>query len=128
MVIDLSKFVQSTGWLLLIGIVGGIWGLIEAKNAPRRQHFFDRAMLKLPIIGSILNKSAIARLRAHAVDNVRSRRAARGSARLGCRRHGYIVYESAVYKCATSGHGPAPARGGGGSMENTSLFPNMVTR
>ena len=61
-VIDISKFVQSTGWLLLIAVVGGIWGLIEAKKRNRGvQHFFDRAMLKLPIIGSILNKSAIAR-------------------------------------------------------------------
>ena len=62
MVIDVSKFVQSTGWLLLVLTVGGIIGFLQAKKRNRGvQHFVDRAMLRIPIIGMILNKSAIAR-------------------------------------------------------------------
>jgi type IV pilus assembly protein PilC len=125
-VIDISKFVQSTGWLLLIGAVGGIWGLIEAKKRNRGvQHFFDRAMLKLPIIGSILNKSAIARYArtlsttfAAGVPLVEALGSVAGAT-------GNIVYESAVYKMRDEvATGQRLQR----AMENTALFPNMVNQ
>jgi type IV pilus assembly protein PilC len=123
-VIDISKFVQSKGWLLLIMIVGGIWGLIEAKKRNRGvQHAFDRMMLKLPILGSILHKSAIARYSrtlsttfAAGVPLVE----ALGSVAGAC---GNIVYESAVFKMRDEvATGQRLQR----AMENTGLFPNMV--
>jgi type IV pilus assembly protein PilC len=125
-VIDISKFVQSWGWVLLIGLVGGIWGLIEAKKRNRGiQHFFDRAMLKLPILGAILNKSAIARYArtlsttfAAGVPLVE----ALGSVAGAC---GNIVYEGAVLKMRDEvATGQRLQR----AMENTNLFPNMVNQ
>jgi type IV pilus assembly protein PilC len=125
-VIDISKFVQSKGWLLLIAAVGGIWGLIEAKKRNRGvQHFFDRAMLKLPIIGSILNKSAIARYArtlsttfAAGVPLVEALESVSGAC-------GNIVYEGAVLKMRDEvATGQRLQR----AMENTDLFPNMVNQ
>jgi type IV pilus assembly protein PilC len=125
-VIDISKFVQSTGWLLLIAIVGGIWGIIEAKKRNRGvQHFFDRAMLKLPILGAILNKSAIARYArtlsttfAAGVPLVEALSSVAGAT-------GNIVYESAVLKMRDEvATGQRLQR----AMENTNLFPNMVNQ
>ncbi len=125
-VIDISKFVQSTGWLLLIAIVGGIWGFIEAKKRNRGvQHFFDRAMLKLPIIGSILNKSSIARYArtlsttfAAGVPLVEALASVAGAC-------GNIVYESAVLRMRDEvATGQRLQR----AMENTDLFPNMVNQ
>jgi type IV pilus assembly protein PilC len=125
-VIDISKFVQSTGWLLLIGTVGGIWGILEAKKRNRSvQHFFDRVMLKLPIIGSILNKSAIARYArtlsttfAAGVPLVEALTSVAGAT-------GNIVYESAVIKMRDEvATGQRLQR----AMENTDLFPNMVNQ
>ena len=125
-VIDISKFVQSTGWILLIAIVGGIWGLIEAKKRNRGiQHFFDRALLKLPILGSILNKSAIARYArtlsttfAAGVPLVEALSSVAGAC-------GNIVYESAVLKMRDEvATGQRLQR----AMENTNLFPNMVNQ
>jgi type IV pilus assembly protein PilC len=125
-VIDISKFVQSTGWLLLIAIVGGIWGLIEAKKRNRGvQHFFDRALLKLPILGSILNKSAIARYArtlsttfAAGVPLVEALSSVAGAT-------GNIVYETAVLKMRDEvATGQRLQR----AMENTNLFPNMVNQ
>jgi type IV pilus assembly protein PilC len=125
-VIDISKFVQSKGWLLLIAAVGGIWGLIEAKKRNRGiQHFFDRAMLKVPIIGSILNKSSIARYArtlsttfAAGVPLVE----ALGSVAGAC---GNVVYEGAVLKMRDEvATGQRLQR----AMENTNLFPNMVNQ
>ena len=126
MVIDISKFVQSTGWLMLIALVGGIWGLIEAKKRNRGvQHFFDRAMLKLPILGSILHKSSIARYArtlsttfAAGVPLVE----ALGSVAGAC---GNIVYEGAVNRMRDEvATGQRLQR----AMENTDLFPNMVNQ
>jgi type IV pilus assembly protein PilC len=125
-VIDISKFVQSTGWLLIIAAVGGIWGIIEAKKRNRGvQHFFDRAMLKLPIIGSILNKSSIARYArtlsttfAAGVPLVEALASVAGAC-------GNIVYESAVLKMRDEvATGQRLQR----AMENTDLFPNMVNQ
>jgi len=125
-VIDISKFVQSKGWILLIMVVGGIWGLIEAKKRNRGvQHAFDRMMLKLPILGSILHKSAIARYSrtlsttfAAGVPLVE----ALGSVAGAC---GNIVYESAVFKMRDEvATGQRLQR----AMENTDLFPNMVNQ
>src|SRR4029079_4033530 len=62
MVIDLSNFVQHRGWIILVLVVGGIIGIIQAKKRNRGfQIFLDRMMLMIPIIGSIMNKSCIAR-------------------------------------------------------------------
>ena len=125
-VIDISKFVQTKGWILLIMLVGGIWGLIEAKKRNRGvQHFFDRALLKLPILGGILNKSAIARYSrtlsttfAAGVPLVEALASVAGAC-------GNIVYESAVLKMRDEvATGTRLQR----AMENTALFPNMVNQ
>ena len=125
-VIDISKFVQSTGWLLLLGIVGGIMGFLYAKKRNRGvQHFVDRTMLKLPIIGSILHKSAIARYArtlsttfAAGVPLVEALGSVAGAT-------GNIVYETAVNRMRDEvATGQRLQR----AMENTDLFPNMVNQ
>jgi type IV pilus assembly protein PilC len=125
-VIDISKFVQSSGWIMLVAIVGGIWGLIEAKKRNRGvQHFFDRAMLKLPILGTILHKSAIARYArtlsttfAAGVPLVEALASVAGAT-------GNIVYEGAVLRMRDEvATGQRLQR----AMENTDLFPNMVNQ
>ena len=62
LVIEISKWFQSYWWALFIGIGGIIFGIITAmKRSLKFAHFVDRLLLKIPIIGDILNKSAIAR-------------------------------------------------------------------
>ena len=125
-VIDISKFVQSWGWLLLLGVVGGIWGFFEAKKRNRGiQHAFDRIMLRIPILGAILNKSAIARYArtlsttfAAGVPLVEALGSVAGAT-------GNIVYETAVLKMRDEvATGQRLQR----AMENTDLFPNMVNQ
>jgi type IV pilus assembly protein PilC len=42
-VIDISNFVQTRGWILLLAGVGGVLGLLHWKKRSRSvQHFFDR--------------------------------------------------------------------------------------
>ena len=61
-VIDMSKWFQSYWYVLVGGIVGGVFGIVQAmRRSIKFAHFVDRLLLKLPVLGDILNKSAIAR-------------------------------------------------------------------
>jgi type IV pilus assembly protein PilC len=62
LVIALSKIFQAWWWAIFGAIGGTVYALLEAKKRSKTfAHFIDRASLKVPIIGDILNKSAIAR-------------------------------------------------------------------
>ncbi|WMJ70290.1 type II secretion system F family protein [Stenotrophomonas sp. 24(2023)] len=62
MIVNLSRFMVSWWWLILLAIVGSIVGFIAAyKRSPRMQHGMDRLVLKLPVMGQIMHNSSIAR-------------------------------------------------------------------
>jgi type IV pilus assembly protein PilC len=62
MVIALSQWFQEYWWLLFGGIIGAVLGFLAAKKRSRKlQHFLDRLLLKIPVIGNVLHKGAIAR-------------------------------------------------------------------
>ncbi len=126
MVIDISFFIRSQGWLIVIAAVGAVMGFLHAKKRYRKvQHFVDRVALKIPIIGGILNKSAIARYArtlattfAAGVPLVEALESVSGAC-------GNVVYEAAVLKIRDEvATGQRLQR----AMENTDLFPNMVNQ
>jgi type IV pilus assembly protein PilC len=126
LVINISNTIRSQGWLLAIIIVGGVMGFLRAKKRYRSvQHFVDRAILKVPIIGTIMHKSAIARYArtlattfAAGVPLVEALDSVAGAT-------GNIVYETAVLKMRDEvATGQRLQR----AMENTNLFPNMVNQ
>ncbi|MDB5985405.1 MAG: type secretion system family protein [Nevskia sp.] len=62
MVISLSEFVQADWWMILGFAVGAFFAFREAHiRSPRFRRFIDRVMLKLPVVGDIVYKSAVAR-------------------------------------------------------------------
>lgn len=62
MVIGMSEFVQSWWWLLILFIAAGsyVTGRMYKRSRAFRR-FLDRVTLKLPVIGDILYKAAVAR-------------------------------------------------------------------
>jgi type IV pilus assembly protein PilC len=62
MVISLSEFVQHQGIFIVIGIVGAFFAFREAhiRSAAFRK-LLDRLTLKIPVVGDIMYKSAVAR-------------------------------------------------------------------
>jgi type IV pilus assembly protein PilC len=125
-VIDISTFVRTQGWLIVIAAVMAVMGFIEAKKRYRGvQHFIDRVALKVPIIGPILNKSAVARYArtlattfAAGVPLVEALESVAGAC-------GNVVYEQAVLRMRDEvATGQRLQR----AMENTDLFPNMVNQ
>jgi type IV pilus assembly protein PilC len=61
-VIAISEFFVSYWWLIFGGIGGGIYFFLQAwKRNEKMQKFMDRLLLKVPVFGSLINKSCIAR-------------------------------------------------------------------
>jgi type IV pilus assembly protein PilC len=124
MVIDLSVFVREKGWYLAIMIGIGIASFFYFKKRSRAmRHWLDRMSLKIPIIGGILQKAAIARyartlstMFSAGVPLVEALESVAGAT-------GNIVYEVGVLEMrdeVSTGLRLQQA------MENTDLFPNMV--
>jgi type IV pilus assembly protein PilC len=126
MVINMSKFVQSKGWLLAIVAGGAGYAFFYFKKRSRKmREWLDRAMLKAPIVGPILKKAAIARYArtlattfAAGVPLVEALTSVSGAT-------GNIVYQDAVLRMKDEvSTGQRLQR----AMENTGLFPNMVNQ
>jgi type IV pilus assembly protein PilC len=62
MVIDMSEWMQKWWWIIIGIVVGAVYtfGYFKKRSKPFN-HFLDKTLLKLPVVGQILNKSAIAR-------------------------------------------------------------------
>jgi type IV pilus assembly protein PilC len=126
MVINLSRFVQSDGiYLAVLAGVAGWFFFYFKKRSRRMRQILDRMALRLPIIGPILNKAAIARyartlstMFAAGVPLVEALESVAGAC-------GNIVYEDAVLKMRDEvATGQRLQR----AMENTGVFPNMVVQ
>ncbi|MFK7955780.1 MAG: type II secretion system F family protein [Lysobacterales bacterium] len=62
MIINISNWLQESGWILGVGFAVTVGTIIFFKKRSRPfNHFLDRLVLKLPVIGSIMHNSAIAR-------------------------------------------------------------------
>ncbi|MBC7008989.1 type II secretion system F family protein [Pseudoalteromonas sp. BZK2] len=62
MVIGISEFMQEYWWIILIAIIAAGFAYKEALlKSKKLRDANDRAILKLPVIGMILNKAAVAR-------------------------------------------------------------------
>ncbi len=61
-VLALSAFFQKWWWLIALGIGGTIWAIFESRRRFRSvARFIDRMLLKIPVLGDILYKAAVAR-------------------------------------------------------------------
>lgn len=60
--VQASDFMVAYWFFILVAVVGGAFGFMELfKRSLTLQHFIDRAILKVPIIGEIMHNSAVAR-------------------------------------------------------------------
>jgi type IV pilus assembly protein PilC len=123
-VINLSRGLQDNGLYVLVVVVGAfVTFFYFKKRSKAMREWLDRLSLKLPIIGPILYKGAIARFArtlstmfAAGVPLVEALESVAGAT-------GNIVFENAVLRMRDEvATGQRLQR----AMENTGLFPNMV--
>jgi type IV pilus assembly protein PilC len=126
MVINVSRFTQNNGVYIAVVLAGAVYAFFYFRKRSRAmREFLDRLSLKVPIIGPILNKAAIARyartlstMFSAGVPLVEALESVAGAT-------GNIVYEKAVLRMRDEvSTGQRLQR----SMESTGLFPNMVNQ
>jgi type IV pilus assembly protein PilC len=123
-VVNMSEFLQAYWWVVFGIAIGGIVGLLQAKKRSRAfTRALDRMILKLPIIGPIMVKAAIARyartlatMFAAGVPLVEALQSVAGAT-------GNVVYSDAVLQIRDS---VATGQQLQFAMNQTGLFPNMV--
>ena len=126
MVIAMSDFIVDWWWIILLGVGGGLYFLIQAwKRSPKVQLVLDRTLLKMPVLGDLVVKASVARWSrtlattfaagvplVEALDSV-------GPA------SGNAVYKDATRSVQSEVNmGTALAV----AMQNTNVFPNMAVQ
>jgi len=125
-VIDMSEFAQSRGWIIVIGIFAFISGFIFLKKKnPGFQRLVDRAVLKIPQIGPILQDAATARFSrtlstmfSAGVPLVEALESVAGAT-------GNVVYEDAIMRMRDKVSTGLQLNV---AMEEQKIFPSMVTQ
>jgi type IV pilus assembly protein PilC len=124
MVINMSNFVTAYWYIVLFALVGGGVGIKEANlRSEKFRNAKDSLMLKLPVIGQIINKAAVARYArtlattfAAGVPLIEALESAAGAS-------GNYVYRSAILKVRDDVSTGQQLQF---SMKNTGVFPSMV--
>jgi len=60
-VMGLSQFVQTFWWMVFVGGFGLYFGVKQIRKHPRGRYYFDKGLLYLPVMGSLLRKIAVGR-------------------------------------------------------------------
>jgi type IV pilus assembly protein PilC len=60
-VMGLSAFVQTFWWMVGVGGFGVFFGIKQIRKHPRGRYYFDKMLLFIPVIGSLLRKIAVGR-------------------------------------------------------------------
>ncbi len=125
-VIAMSQFFQSYWYIMFAAIGGSIYGVLQLKKKSLAfNHGLDKVMLKLPILGAIVRKAAIARFArtlstmfAAGVPLVEAMDSVAGAV-------GNVVYGEGVRKIRDE---VATGTQLNIAMRNVNLFPNMVVQ
>ena len=60
-VMGMSAFVQGFWWVFIVVSVGLVFGIKQIRKHPRGKYYFDKMLLHLPVVGTLLRKIAVGR-------------------------------------------------------------------
>lgn len=124
MIVAASRFMVSWWWLMLFIAVGSILAfLFFKKRSPAFQHFLDKLILKVPVIGQILHNSAIARFSRTLAVTFKAGVPLVEALETVAGATGNSVYEKAVLRVRDD---VAVGYSVNMSLKQTNLFPHMV--
>jgi type IV pilus assembly protein PilC len=124
-VMGLSAFVQSFWWVVIGAVVGVVFGLKQIRKHPRGRYYFDKALLKLPIIGSLLRKIAVGRFTRTLGTLITSGVPILEGLAITARTSGNAVLEEALMKVRKA---IEEGRTIVDPLKECGVFPNMVTQ
>lgn len=124
MIVNLSRFMVSWWFPILIVIGGSVFGFIAAyKRSPTMQHTMDRLILKVPVIGQLMHNSAIARFARTTAVTFKAGVPLVEALSIVAGATGNKVYEEAVLRMRDDVSVGYPVNM---AMKQTNLFPHMV--
>jgi len=124
LVVNLSRFMVSWWWLMLIVAIGTAVGAVMAyKRSPKMQHAMDRFVLKVPVIGQIMHNSAIARFARTTAVTFNAGVPLVEALGIVAGATGNKVYEESVLRMRDDVSVGYPVNV---AMKQTNLFPHMV--
>lgn len=124
LIVGASRFMVSYWFFFLIAVVGGIFAFIFFKKRSLAfQHFLDRMILKVPVIGQIMHNSAIARFSRTLAVTFKAGVPLVEALETVAGATGNTVYEKAVLRVRDDVAVGYPVNM---SLKQTNLFPHMV--
>src|ERR1700756_2367754 len=124
-VMGLSAFVGQFWWFVILGIVGLVFGIKYIRKDPRGRYWMDYGMLKMPILGILLRKIAVARFTRTLGTLITSGVPILEGLSITARTSGNAVLEEALMKVRKA---IEEGRTIVDPLRECGVFPNMVTQ
>jgi type IV pilus assembly protein PilC len=124
-VMGLSAFVGQFWWFFIVGAVGLVVGIKYIRKDPRGKYWMDYGMLKMPIIGILLRKIAVARFTRTLGTLITSGVPILEGLSITARTSGNAVLEEALMKVRKA---IEEGRTIVDPLRECGVFPNMVTQ
>lgn len=124
-VMGLSGFVQSFWWVVLVGGVALVFGIRQIRKHPRGRYYFDKFLLNMPIVGTLLRKIAVGRFTRTLGTLITSGVPILEGLSITARTSGNAVLEEALMKVRKA---IEEGRTIVDPLRESGVFPNMVTQ
>ena len=124
-VIGLSAFIGQFWWFFIVGAVGLVFGIKQIRKDPRGKYWMDYGMLKLPVLGILLRKIAVARFTRTLGTLITSGVPILEGLSITARTSGNAVLEEALMKVRKA---IEEGRTIVDPLRESGVFPNMVTQ
>jgi type IV pilus assembly protein PilC len=124
-VMGLSGFMVSFWWVFLVVGAGAVFGLKAIRKSPRGRYYFDKFLLHLPIVGSLLRKIAVGRFTRTLGTLITSGVPILEGLAITARTSGNAVLEEALMKVRKA---IEEGRTIVDPLRECGVFPNMVTQ
>lgn len=124
-VMGLSAFVQTFWWIFLVAGFGLVFGIKQIRKHPRGRYYFDKMLLWLPVVGSLLRKIAVGRFTRTLGTLITSGVPILEGLSITARTSGNAVLEEALMKVRKA---IEEGRTIVDPLKECGVFPNMVTQ
>jgi type IV pilus assembly protein PilC len=124
-VMGLSSFVGTFWWFFIVGTVALVFGVKQIRKHPQGKYLFDKMLLKLPVVGVLLRKIAVARFTRTLGTLITSGVPILEGLAITARTSGNAVLEEALMKVRKA---IEEGRTIVDPLKESGVFPNMVTQ
>jgi type IV pilus assembly protein PilC len=124
-VIGLSNFIGRFWWVFLLALIGLVVGIKYMRSTQRGRFLFDKMLLKLPVLGPVLRKIAVARFTRTLGTLITSGVPILEGLAITARTSGNAVLEVALMKVRKA---VEEGRTIVDPLRESGVFPNMVTQ